>query len=68
MEGAKITNSYKMGRDLEKPTHLVMKINTIKIINKNQDCFFFLNALLDAYQMAIFPTKPRLNSYILIDG
>ena len=27
MEGAKVTDCYKMGRGLERPTHLVVKMN-----------------------------------------
>ena len=73
MEGAKVTDCYKMGRGLERPTHLVVKMNAhenhqqkSRIVKTCQDCFS--DALLDACQMAVLPTKPRLNGYTLIGG
>ena len=69
-EGAKVTDWYKMGRGLARPTHSVVKMNAHE--NHQQKSrivkIVFFDALLDACQMAILPTKPRLNGYTLICG
>ena len=46
MAGAKVTDCYKMGRGLERPTHLVVKMNAhenhqqkSRIVKTCQDCF-----------------------------